>query len=250
MREPNGSASGSSPASASSPAGDGAKLAGGSGGGLGNLWERAQAFTKKASEKGAEWATQTQNDLTTKVNEKVKLMQPQMEVAVDYFGPTTRQLKELVKPLTEPLRKEWMNMAVDTRRMVTGAFWGSILGNFILGWPARGERNRLRKKVEEMQLERTKMLVDDFSLEREVLALNAENRRLEKRTLRAEMALNAIKRRLGEYVVQPKDESVYADPNLSGVLPGAPWASDLLDAVGQRMQASGEGGERPSTPQA
>ena len=250
MREPNGSASGSSPASASSPAGDGAKLAGGSGGGLGNLWERAQAFTKKASEKGAEWATQTQNDLTTKVNEKVKLMQPQMEVAVDYFGPTTRQLKELVKPVTEPLRKEWMNMAVDTRRMVTGAFWGSILGNFILGWSARGERNRLRKKVEEMQLERTKMLVDDFSLEREVLALNAENRRLEKRTLRAEMALNAIKRRLGEYVVQPKDESVYADPNLSGVLPGAPWANDLLDAVGQRMQASGEGGERPSTPQA
>jgi hypothetical protein len=82
------------------------------------------------------------------------------------------------------------------------------------------------------------MLVDDFSLEREVLSLNAENRRLEKRTLRAEMALNAIKRRLGEYVVAPKDETHFADPNLSGVMPGAPWANDLLDAVGSRVESA------------
>ena len=52
------------------------------------------------------------------------------------------------------------------------------------------------------------------------------------------MALNAIKRRLGEYVVAPKDETHFADPNLSGVMPGAPWANDLLDAVGSRMESA------------
>ena len=91
------------------------------------------------------------------------------------------------------------------------------------------------------------MLVDDFSLEREVLSLNAENRRLEKRTLRAEMALNAIKRRLGEYVVQPSTDTKFADPNLQGVMPGAPWANDLLDAVGARVDGTANGGDANPT---
>ena len=225
-------ANGSSRSSSSSDGGS--KKIGGDGG-FGGLWDKAKALTKNVTEKGGEWATTTQNAVTKQVNEKVKLMQPQMEVAVDYFGPTTRQLKELTKPLVEPVRKEWMNLKPETRRVMKGGFWGALFGNIVLGWPARAERKQLRRKIEAMQLERTKMLVDDFSLEREVLALNAENRRLEKRTLRAEMALNAIKRRLGEYVVAPKDESNYSDPNLSGILPGAPWANDLLDSVGQRI---------------
>ena len=91
-------------------------------------------------------------------------------------------------------------------KSVEGWVFGAFFGNLILGWPARADA-AFETQGGANALERTKMLVDDFSLEREVLSLNAENRRLEKRTLRAEMALNAIKRRLGEYVVQPSTDT-------------------------------------------
>ena len=235
IKEPNGATGGTT---------DGAGASRGGGGGFGSLWDKATELTKKASASATSWAATTQDAVTKQVNEKAKLIQPSMNVAVDHFGPTARQINNLLKPITTPIRNEWMNLKPETRRVLKGGVFGAFFGNLILGWPARADRKRLRRKVEQMHLERTKMLVDDFSLEREVLALNAENRRLEKRTLRAEMALNAIKRRLGEYVVQPsKDDTHFADPNLQGVMPGAPWANDLLDAVGARMDGASSGGD-------
>jgi len=192
---------------------------------------KALEVTKKATETSRGWASSTQDALTTQVNEKVKLLTPSMEVAVDHFGPTARQISGLLKPAIEPVKKQWLTLKAETRRMIKGGGIGAILGNLILGWPARSERKSLQLKVARMEHERTKMLVEDFSLEREVLTLNAENRRLEKRVLRAEMALNAIKRRLSEYVVTPKDDAHFADPQLVSVLPGAPWANSLIDTV-------------------
>jgi hypothetical protein len=235
IKEPNGASgaqSASGGASTSASGGDG------KGGGWGKWFDKASELTRRATATTATWAQSTQNVVTKEMNEKAKLIQPSMNVAVDHFGPTARQINNLLKPVTEPIRKEWMNLKPETRRVMKGGFFGAFFGNLVLGWPARADRKRLRAKVEQMHLERAKMLVDDFSLEREVLSLNAENRRLEKRTLRAEMALNAIKRRLGEYVVAPKDETHFADPNLSGVMPGAPWANDLLDAVGSRVESA------------
>jgi hypothetical protein len=210
------------PASGESAAGDG---------GWGGWWTKAQDVAKQATKASRGWASQTQDALTTQVNEKVKLLTPSMEVAVDHFGPTARQISKLLKPVTEPIKKQWMTYKPETRRMIKGGGIGAFVGNLILGWPARSERKALQKKVRRMEMERTKMLVDDFSLEREVLTLNAENRRLEKRVLRAEMALNAIKRRLSEYAVTPKDDAHFADPQLVHALPGAPWANSLIDAV-------------------
>jgi hypothetical protein len=235
IKEPNGASgaqSASGGASTSASGGDGKGV------GWGKWFDKASELTRRATATTATWAQSTQNVVTKEMNEKAKLIQPSMNVAVDHFGPTARQINNLLKPVTEPIRKEWMNLKPETRRVMKGGFFGAFFGNLVLGWPARADRKRLRAKVEQMHLERAKMLVDDFSLEREVLSLNAENRRLEKRTLRAEMALNAIKRRLGEYVVAPKDETHFADPNLSGVMPGAPWANDLLDAVGSRVESA------------
>jgi len=247
IKEPNGTSAMGGNSSSGATNGASGKSSGG--GGWANFMNKASELTKKATAVTGTWATQTQNAVTSQVNEKVKLIQPSMNVAVDHFGPTARQINNLLKPVTEPIRKEWLNLKPETRRVLKGGFFGSIFGNVVLGWPARADRKRLLKKVEQMQMERTKMLVDDFSLEREVLALNAENRRLEKRTLRAEMALNAIKRRLSEYVVQPKDDQQFADPNLSTVMPGAPWANGLLDAIGDRVETNGSAAT-PTEPQA
>ena len=67
-----------------------------------------------------------------------------------------------------------------------------------------------------MEKERVQLMVDDFSLEKEVLTLSAENRRLEKRVLRSEMALHAIRRRVAEFSLPNKAKDAYgidANPN-------------------------------------
>ena len=245
IKEPNGATGGTTDGRGGASGGGAGKQGGG--GGVGSLWDKAAELTKKASASATSLASSTQDVVTKQLDEKAKLIQPSMNVAVDHFGPTARQINNLLKPITAPIRNEWMNLKPETRRVLKGGFFGAFFGNLILGWPARADRKRLRRKVEQMHLERTKMRVDDFSLEREVLSLNAENRRLEKRTLRAEMAVNAIKRRLGEYVVQPSTDTKFADPNLQGVMPGAPWANDLLDAVGARVDGTANGGDANPT---
>ena len=119
-------------------------------------------MAKQATKASRGWASQTQDALTTQVNEKVKLLTPTMEVAVDHFGPTARQISKLLKPVTEPIKKQWMTYKPETRRMIKGGGIGAFVGNLILGWPARSERKALQKKVRRMEMERTKMLVDDF----------------------------------------------------------------------------------------
>ena len=59
------------------------------------------------------------------------------DVAVDHFGPTARQINNLLKPITTPIRNEWMNLKPETRRVLKGGFFGAFFGNLILGWPAR-----------------------------------------------------------------------------------------------------------------
>jgi len=133
-------------------------------GGWGKWFDKASELTRRATATTATWAQSTQNVVTKEMNEKAKLIQPSMNVAVDHFGPTARQINNLLKPVTEPIRKEWMNLKPETRRVMKGGFFGAFFGNLVLGWPARADRKRLRAKVEQMHLERAKMLVDDFSL--------------------------------------------------------------------------------------
>ena len=116
-----------------------------------------------------------------------KQFKPQMEVAVDVVGPTWDRAVEIAKPVTGPLRDAWLGLSPQTRAFVKPAA-RAMMAHVILGFPSRRYARKLERKITEMEKERVQLMVDDFSLEKEVLTLSAENRRLEKRVLRSEMA--------------------------------------------------------------
>lgn len=215
----NSNANSSSSASSSS---SGKEIA--SGGGAGGGWkEKLSGWSTAASSWSAKTLEGSSNSLSKALTDFNKQFKPQMEVAVDFVGPTWDRAVEIAKPVTGPLREAWLGLSPQTRAFVKPAATGTAVAHIVLGFPSRRYARKLERKITEMEKERVQLMVDDFSLEKEVLTLSAENRRLEKRVLRSEMALHAIRRRVAEFSLPNKAKDAYGidansnDTNADGV---------------------------------
>ena len=207
----------SSSSSSSSSSSEATKSSGGSSSGGGASWkEKLTGWSTAASSWSAKTLEGGSNSLSKALTDFNKQFKPQMEVAVDFVGPTWDRAVEIAKPVTGPLREAWLGLSPQTRAFVKPAATGTAVAHVILGFPSRRYARKLERKITEMEKERVQLMVDDFSLEKEVLTLSAENRRLEKRVLRSEMALHAIRRRVAEFSLPNKARDAYgidANPN-------------------------------------
>ena len=89
-----------------------------------------------------------------------------IDLAVDHFGPTaTATINNLLKPITTPIRNEWMNLvAGDEKTVLKGGFFGAFSGISLGMAGSRGPQASTRHKVEQMPPRATsRSLVDDFS---------------------------------------------------------------------------------------
>jgi len=175
----------------------------------GSWQEKISGWSQIASSWGAKTVENSSTALSKGLTDFNKQFKPQMEVAVDFVGPTWDRACQIAKPISGPVREMWLGLSPQTRAFVKPAAAGTAVAHIVLGFPSRRYARKLENKIKMMEKERVQLMVDDFSLEKEVLTLSAENRRLEKRVLRSEMALHAIRRRVAEFSLPNKARDAY-----------------------------------------
>ena len=238
--KPTNSNSNANSSSSVSSSSSGKEIASGSGSG-GGWKEKLSGWSTAASSWSAKTLEGSSNSLSKALTDFNKQFKPQMEVAVDFVGPTWDRAVEIAKPVTGPLREAWLGLSPQTRAFVKPAATGTAVAHIVLGFPSRRYARKLEKKITEMEKERVQLMVDDFSLEKEVLTLSAENRRLEKRVLRSEMALHAIRRRVAEFSLPNTARDAYRiDSNPKDMMNGNDvddYASAVKDLASSQEMA-------------
>ena len=238
--KPTNSNSNANSSSSVSSSSSGKEIASGSGAG-GGWKEKLSGWSTAASSWSAKTLEGSSNSLSKALTDFNKQFKPQMEVAVDFVGPTWDRAVEIAKPVTGPLREAWLGLSPQTRAFVKPAATGTAVAHIVLGFPSRRYARKLERKITEMEKERVQLMVDDFSLEKEVLTLSAENRRLEKRVLRSEMALHAIRRRVAEFSLPNTARDAYRiDSNPKDMMNGNDvddYASAVKDLASSQEMA-------------
>ena len=129
----NSNANSSSSVSSSS---SGKEIASGSGAG-GGWKEKLSGWSTAASSWSAKTLEGSSNSLSKALTDFNKQFKPQMEVAVDFVGPTWDRAVEIAKPVTGPLREVWLGLSPQTRAFVKPAATGTAVAHIVLGFPSR-----------------------------------------------------------------------------------------------------------------